>query len=332
MATFVPTLKKNGHLNQMHITLCCVGSRKLGLADDYASHGWQIFAPHLSIYGFDADSDACDIANAELASRQINWQENHVPLALGQVIGDSTLYVTRHPMCASLYPPNESFLSRFEGLSEVMNLDFTVEIETTTLDEFCTWKEIQEIDFLQVDVQGADLQVLKGAAQQVKQHVMAIQIEVEPSPLYINQPLFADIDHYLRQQEYTLFDVVFARRVRRKSPIISEAHPGQILWGDAFYFYDLMRNDIPLNRSKSPERLLKLACIADVMNFSDYALEILEHLTLAYGDQPKYNVADAIVESLTTISDFNSEDLAKLEVVQSIQSYISPEIMKDLLA
>ena len=40
-------------------------------------------------------------------------------------------------MCSSLYLPNENYLRRFAGIDEVMELDFTVDILTTTLDTFC---------------------------------------------------------------------------------------------------------------------------------------------------------------------------------------------------
>jgi len=38
-----------------------------------------------------------------------------------------------------------------------------------------------------------------------------------------------------------------------------------------------------------PLKLLKLACIADVLGFYDYALELLIYLTNNYGDNPQYN-------------------------------------------
>jgi FkbM family methyltransferase len=331
MSTFLSSLKKSGHLDQIHVTLCNVGSRKLGLHDDYASQGWGIFAPHLTIYGFDADADACEAANADLESRQVDWTERHVPLALGNSTGESTLYVTQHPMCTSLYPPNESFLARFEGLSSVMNLDFTIEIETTTLDDFCQQENLKEVDFLQIDVQGADLQVLEGAAHLLEQSVLGIQIEVEPSHLYINQPLFADVDTYLRQQGFTLFDVTFARRVRARSPITSTLHPGQIVWGDAYYLYDLLREDISLNRPKTPEKLFKLACVADAMNFSDYTLELLEYLTLNYGSDPAYNFADNIVECLAQFPELVEQGLKSLPVVANLWSYVSQETSQSIL-
>jgi hypothetical protein len=99
ISIIVDSLKRSGHLDSIHITICNVGSRKLDQQDDYGSQGWEIFAPHLSIYGFDADAEACDEANAQLETRNINWTEKHIPLALSNSVGETTLYVTKHPMC-----------------------------------------------------------------------------------------------------------------------------------------------------------------------------------------------------------------------------------------
>ena len=322
MSVFLPSLKKSGHLNQVHITVCNVGSRKIGDQDDYVSQGWGIFAPQLTIYGFDADADACDEANADINARKVNWTEKHIPLALSNAIGESTLYVTKHPMCSSLYPPNESYLSRFAGLSELVNLDFTVEIETTTLDAFCQSEGIEEIDLLQIDVQGAELQVLEGASSVLARSILAVQAEVEFSHLYVNQPLFADVDTYLRKQGFTLFDLARSYRLGACSPIQSQAHPGKLLWGDAFYFRDLIQEDIS-TQLKTPAQILKLACLADVMNFSDYALELLEYLTLQYGSDKNYNFANNIIESLEQFPDLVQQGLGSLPVVARIRDYIS---------
>ena len=240
MSIFISSLDKSGHLNQTNMTICNVGSRKISAEDDYFNNGWGIFAPRLSIYGFDADEDACAEANADLESRQVNWTEKHIPLALSNRVGESTIYVTKNPMCSSLYAPNEPYLARFARLPELVNLDFTVEIETTTLDTFCQSEGVKEIDFLQIDVQGADLLVLEGGASILANSVLAVQIEVEFSHLYVNQPLFADVDTFMRKQGFTLFDIATSRRVRDRSPILSNTHPGQLLWGDAYYFRDLI--------------------------------------------------------------------------------------------
>lgn len=322
MAVFLPILKKNGLLDRIHMTVCNVGSRKLGIQDDYATQGWQIFAPNLSIYGFDADADACDEANAELESRQINWKEVHIPLALGKAVEERTLYVTKHPMCSSLYAPNESYLSRFAILPELVNLDFSFEIDTTTLDDFCIDEGINEVDFLQIDVQGADLDVLEGAKKTLSCGTLAIQIEVEFSHLYTNQPLFADVDSFLGKHDFTLFDVSHSYGLRTRSPISSKLRSGQLLWGDAIYFRDLIREDIN-DKLKSPDRILKLACIADIMSFTDYTLEILEYLTLQYGEDENYNFADSIIESLAQFPELVSQGLDSLSVVTKLRDYVS---------
>jgi len=127
MGALLPTLKQKGFLDQISITIVNVGSRKISEEDDYGSQSWSLFAPNLTIYGFDADQDACDEANADIRNRQ-------VPLALGKSQEERTLYVTKHLACTSLHPPNEPFLNRFALLPEYANLDFTLPIETTTLD------------------------------------------------------------------------------------------------------------------------------------------------------------------------------------------------------
>jgi FkbM family methyltransferase len=317
MAVFLKSLKKSGHLERVYITICNVGSRKVIQKDDYATQGWEIFAPRLSIYGFDADLDACDRANGDLEHRQVNWKEKHIPIALSNSVGLSTLYVTQHPMCSSLYPPNEIYLDRFIGLPELVNLDFSIEIETTSLDNVCITEKISEIDFLQIDVQGADLQVLEGASKILSKSVLGIQVEVEFSEIYLNQPLFADVDIYLRKHGFTLFDLTKAYRRRRHSPIHSNVHPGQLLWGDAFYFRDLIAENLNTDL-KNPETILKLACIADVLEFSDYALELLEYLTINYGDDPNYNFASDIIQSLSQFPELVDRGLNSLPIVQRI--------------
>jgi FkbM family methyltransferase len=320
---FLPSLKKSGHLDRVHITICIVGSRKIEKQDDYASQNWDIFAPNLTIYGFDADLEACEQANADLAARKVNWTEKHIPLALSNTEGKATLYVTKYPGCSSLYPPSEEYIKRFSGNSELIELESTLDLSTTTLEKFCKAEGIKEIDFLHLDVQGGELNVLQGADGILNNSVLGLMTEVEFTEIYAGQPLFSDVDVYLRKQGLTLFDFGSMYRDRRRDiPVISQSHPGALIWSDAFYFRDLMRSD--LNPSlKTPERLLKLACLADVMKFPDYALEILEYLTLNHGRDPNYNFANNIIESLGEIPELVEQGLESLPIVARLREYIS---------
>jgi FkbM family methyltransferase len=320
MATFLPYLKQSGHLDQVHMTICNVGSRKVNMSHDYASRGWQIFEPNLTIYGFDADADACDAANADLNARQITWQEQHFPIALSGSVGERTLHVTTDPQCSSLYAPNASLLKRFNNLQQVA-LEFTVEVETMTLDAFFQEENLRAVDFLQVDVQGAELEVLSGATQ-ILSNVLAIDIEVEFAPLYLNQPLFADVDSFLRQKDFSIADLRLSRHVRARSPICSTQRPGQVLWGEAVYFLDLLQPTAP-ERHKTPSQIFKLACIADVLHFSDYTLELLEYLTVNYGNDPAYNFADTIFLALKDLLELSEQDIIALPIMINLKRYLT---------
>ncbi len=320
MSVFLPLLKANGHLDDLHLTVCHVGLWSLdGSGEDHDSERWQIFAPNLTIYGFEADVDACQKMNTEFEARKANWQEKYIPKTLWSKPGSATLHLTRFPACRSLYRPDSDYLERFFGYAEYTEVVSTVEVETTTLDIFCEAEGIGEIDFLQIDVQGGDLDVLKGGAQMIGKGVLSTIIEVEFVPLYKDQPLFGEIDCYLRNSGFDLFDLEPYRVQRTSSPIFSQAHPGQLLWSNAFYFRDLLRSDH--GKLMTPERLLKLACIADVLNFPDYTLELLAHLTTEYGSNRKYNFSGIMIEALKPFPGL-TDKFDSPAIVQNIRSSV----------
>ena len=325
MPIFVDNLKKNGKIDDIHLTIAIVGSRKLEqFEEEYINQGWGLMSPNLTIYGFDADQDACKKMNTKLQEQQISHQEKHIPLALWDSVETATLHITKFPACSSLYPPSQSYIDRFIGNSPLMELASTQEIQTTTLDDFCHSEEISEIDFIQIDTQGAELKILEGAKEILKS-VLSLNVEVEFTSLYENQPLFGDVDLYLRKKGFTLFDFgTLYRDSRRRSSICSQEHPGQLIWTDAFYFQDLIqKSSAQESCNKTPEKLLKLACIADILKFPDVAMETLEWLTWKYGDNPKYNFANNIAEVLSQFHNLAKEGVGALPAMERIKGYLN---------
>src|SRR5262249_1968558 len=118
-------------------------------------------------------------------------------------IGDGserTFYLCAHSMTSSLYEPNMPLLSKFNQVDDLTRPVSQTRVQTKRLDDI---PEIKNIDFLKVDVQGADLDVLRGAERHLKTCV-AVFTEVEFIPMYKDQPLFADIDTYMRSQGFLL--------------------------------------------------------------------------------------------------------------------------------
>jgi FkbM family methyltransferase len=76
-----------------------------------------------------------------------------------------------------------------------------VNVECLRIDYFLKIKNLNKIDVMWIDVQGAELMVLEGIGFDL-QNVNIIHIEVEFFEIYNNQPLFEDIKKYLINKDF----------------------------------------------------------------------------------------------------------------------------------
>jgi FkbM family methyltransferase len=189
------------------------------------------------VVGFEPVAEECEKLN-----RRFGPPHRYLPYA----IGDGTtrrLYVCNESMTSSLYEPNTALLSAFDGLEAVVRVVREVPIETRRLDDV---REAAEVDFLKIDVQGAELDVLRGAPR-VLARALAVHTEVEFAPLYREQPLFADVDKSLRGYGYGLFtlDEIHSRVYLplRHGDVPSSRRFRQALWTDAVYVRHLFELD-----------------------------------------------------------------------------------------
>ncbi|MEM9541011.1 MAG: FkbM family methyltransferase [Cyanobacteria bacterium P01_E01_bin.42] len=326
---FVPHLKRRGHLDNLHFTLCLIGSRQIVPDDDWGTSGWSILAPNLTIYGFDADAKACAIANQNFARSPKNWTEIHVPIALWDNEGIQTLHLTEPPGCSSLFPLETLQVERFlEYLFDGPFPRETIQVETTTLDRFCQMQGIKSIDFLHLDVQGGELNVLDGARKMFQTGILGVMTEVNFLPLYRQQPLFGDIDRFLNQQGFSLFNFNLPEGGKvnwQNSTCLEELRTQRLVWSDAYYFQDLLA---PTRQSSAPpQQLMKLACLADMLGFMDYALEVLLFLTQNYASDPAYNTANVILESLIDLPHLAKRGITQLAAIRSIIDYADSEVI-----
>jgi len=183
------------------------------------------------------------------------------------------------PITSSLLPPNTPLLLKFQMLEEVMQPVGQRLVETVRLDDL---HEIQDVDFIKIDVQGGELDVLSHAGRLLPD-VLLIQVEVEFVTLYRNQPLFADVDRFLRSAGFQ-FHTFHSLSGRAFKPMIPEAGAcspfRQLLWSDALYVADWMKLDRLDDR-----RLRRYAVLAhDVLRSYDLAHLILSELDRRTGE------------------------------------------------
>jgi protein O-GlcNAc transferase len=108
--------------------------------------------------------------------------------------GPATFHKTNWGYTGSLYAPNAPLLGKFQQLLELMDPQGSEPVATVRLDDL---DEIVSVDYLKIDVQGAEQLVLQNASR-ILQDALLVEVEVEFVPLYRDQPLFADVDTLLR--------------------------------------------------------------------------------------------------------------------------------------
>lgn len=183
------------------------------------------------------------------------------------------LYITRNPECSSLLRPNHPFFSRFKDCGPDLDVVGEMQVDIVSLDSFLPKSGIGRIDFLDLDTQGSELEILQGAQGFLSQEIVGVRCEVEFSPLYRGQPLFGDVDAHLRKLGFMLFDLSRSRYRRANFPPHALTR-GQLLWGDALY----LRDHAWFAERSAKLPLLKLCLFAAHLQFHDYALEVLDSL------------------------------------------------------
>jgi FkbM family methyltransferase len=163
---------------------------------------WLALPPATRLIGFDADPQECEA----LARRHA-----HVPgavfpaVALGADDGSATLHVTEEPACSSLFEPDVDFARRRAGM-KAFGVQHTEPVRTTPLAAWAERSAVTRFDVMKLDVQGAELDVLRGAGELVDP-VRALDLEVAFHPVYRDQPLFSDVDRFLRAHGFLLWRI-----------------------------------------------------------------------------------------------------------------------------
>jgi len=98
----------------------------------------------------------------------------------------------------SLFRPDKNALKFFNGFEDFGKIYSIERVKTTKLDDV---SGLPLIDFAKLDIQGAELTVLRHGSKKLKD-CLAMQLEVSFVCLYENQPSFGEMDMWMRSQGY----------------------------------------------------------------------------------------------------------------------------------
>ena len=199
-------------------------------------------------------------------------RERYLPYALGDG-GERTLNICALEGMTSLLVPDPARLALFNLFPIWGTVKSQVPVATRKLDEIA---EIAHLDFLKMDVQGAEREVLAHGRAKLNEAVV-IQTEVSFVPLYRGQPVFGEIDLALRELGF-LPHAVTGTKIWPIAPMVVGDAPNrgirQLLETDMIYVRDFSRPE-----NMSAEQWKHLALVAHHC-YGSYDLVLKAILTL----------------------------------------------------
>jgi len=251
--------------------------------------GDDIYAPLMKaglaqVLGFECVQAECDRLNARKQGTH-----TYLPHAIGDG-SERTFHECNFPMTSSLYEPNTALLAKFQNLENLTQVVRKGTLPTRRLDDL---PEAAGADFLKLDVQGAEVDVMNGA-EKVLADVAVVHTEVEFVPMYKGQPLFAEVDQRMRKSGF-IFHKFAGIAGRTFQPLVVNNDVNQMLsqmlWADAVYVKDFMALD-----QLPAEKLLKMAVILHTIYGSfDLVLQAL----LAYDAKMQTALGQTYFQRLT---------------------------------
>ena len=166
----------------------------------------------------------------------------------------------------------------FPRFSELGSVIGEIKLATRRLDDIA---EIEELDFLKIDIQGSELAVFKHGRQRLAKAV-AVQTEVSFVPLYKNQPVFGDVDLELRSLGFVphMFAAINRKMIAPMLGPDAAAALNQVVEADVVYVRDFIEAD-----AMASEQLKHLAMIAHHCYGSfDLAVNCIHHLAARRAD------------------------------------------------
>lgn len=282
-----------------------------GARDDLSNPIFEGKSNYVHI-GFEPDCNACN----KLLANRLN---DHLfyPFALGNENGNCLLYITQYPGCSSIYKPNTDLMANYIECEHYYDVVDIKQVTIKKLDDFLPTINVNDVDFLELDTQGSELDILQGSIKFLTNNVLGLKVEVEFIEMYKKQPLFDSVNNYLLDKGFLLFDIrnYYLHRKKMRENIQSK---GQLCWGQAYYLRDY---SFFLN-SSDITKLIKLIHLSSALQFHDYAIEIYYQLSgsnfITLTDQQNESLSKIFDKYLSDLSLNQQKDKHMMDWVKKI--------------
>ncbi|MFY7806837.1 MAG: FkbM family methyltransferase [Limnoraphis robusta] len=181
---------------------------ELGSRDGFIALEFTKYFPNATVYAFECNPEA-----VELCQKNIDGH-NRVVL-VNKAVSDHNGFVDFYaidPTLTQTHLPDGSI--GVSSLYQSKNLypyetyvQNKIQVEAIRLEDWARENQIEGVDLIWMDLQGAELKALQGVGNLLND-VRAIYTEVAYQQLYVDQPLFKDIDEYITAKGFRFLKTI----------------------------------------------------------------------------------------------------------------------------
>jgi FkbM family methyltransferase len=191
---------------------------------------------------YEADGDAIDGIRA--ATKDLSSQVIIVPACLAEADCQKTLHVSTNPGCTSLLEPTTGWNGKYVHL---MGIDFDFpdgarvierrQVSARSMDSLLAspTNSYPDPDFLSLDVQGYEYEILQGARSTLQRSVCGLIVETEFIRLYAGQKRFQDICDFLGDLGFTFVRFLDIGELSGPRTPLGFRSSGYQTWADALF-------------------------------------------------------------------------------------------------
>jgi hypothetical protein len=247
---------------------------------------WRAFGPSLVAHGYDPDVAACEEAQAREPFNGVRYHAGYVGLP------ETDPFVQRRRADATRWPETNIWgritaghlAERAQQSAPAVPPRMADPDAVVGVHEIVRAQGLPTVDFLKIDVDGPDVDVLESAREVLAEsRVLGVGMEVNwfgsANP---TEHTFHNTDRFLRDNGFALFGLTSRSYSRTDLPapfeheIYAQTRFGQPYQGDAIYVRDLAAPHFAASAADfPPDKLIKLACIYELIGLPDCAAEVL---------------------------------------------------------
>jgi FkbM family methyltransferase len=235
---------------------------------------WKPFAGELHYVLF--EPDATEAARLKEKYRRRQGEVFVEVMALGRRAENLTIHFFQNrAMSSSAVRQPVSALFAGERLAEVSVVE-SVAVPSTAIDLYCKENELR-VDFLKLDTEGSEFDILCGAEEQLGRDVMAVRSEVSFERIFESKPLFGAVHEFMLDRGFFLLNLDYDGRGEYQNEFVRcDGRYGVLQGTDAVW---LLRKERLFERGGSAAqiaaRVLKYAAFCFANSASDVAIDLL---------------------------------------------------------